>query len=603
MKKKIRRKKQGAKRKVDNALLNVITPFGMSFEKNKLSIGEVEGAVYGITRFAPTVPMGWLGKITNLPRSVVSIGFTPIDVSEFIEAVSRNIRFERGEALSSKDPLAVQRAENAALDGEEILLQVDRDGETVGHVNVMVLPTGIDEETFKRSSRRAQAVVNTLKCKMRVIPNLQKESFQQISPAYSSVPKIDDILNRVMPLSTLVGGLPFASSGFNDGQGYYFAKDGRGSLVIVDPWIRREDRTNSCFVIMGVPGTGKSTAIKHLILSEVMEGTRVMVIDPESEYGELTSNLNGDKIDAGGGRFGLINPLEIKHTPGADDDESEERSLARHMHTLEVFLTLLFKSLSDTDMAILKKTITELYQNFGISWETDTSEFKSSDFPTFSDLYSLLENKLETENSYIEVYKKLILLMHDITHGANSFLWNGHTSINATSSIVTLDTSLLQEMPDNVKRAQYFNILTYCWHEMSKDRTERMLLVCDEAYLMIDENVPQSLVYLRNAMKRSRKYEGGIAVISHSVVDFLSDSIKQYGQALLDTPCYKILMGSDGQNLRDMDRLYSLTEAEKDLLLAKRRKHALFMAGSKRLHVVFDLPDYKISMMGTAGGR
>ena len=47
-----------------------------------------------------------------------------------------------------------------------------------------------------------------------------------------------------------------------------------------------------------------------------------------------------------------------------------------------------------------------------------------------------------------------------------------------------------------------------------------MLLICDEAYLMIDQKVPQSLVYLRNVMKRARKYEGALAIISHSIVDF-----------------------------------------------------------------------------------
>ncbi len=96
------------------------------------------------------------------------------------------------------------------------------------------------------------------------------------------------------------------------------------------------------------------------------------------------------------------------------------------------------------------------------------------------------------------------------------------------------------------------------------------MLICDESYLMIDEKVPQSLVYLRNMMKRVRKHEGSLAVISHSVVDFLSDNIKQYGQALLDIPTYKILMGTDGQNLKETTRLYDLTEAEQDLLLAKK---------------------------------
>lgn len=70
------------------------------------------------------------------------------------------------------------------------------------------------------------------------------------------------------------------------------------------------------------------------------------------------------------------------------------------------------------------------------------------------------------------------------------------------------------------------------------------------------------MVYLRNMMKRARKYEAAVAIISHSVRDFLSESIRQYGQALLDVPCYKILMGTDGPNLKETRQLYDLTEAE-----------------------------------------
>ncbi len=77
------------------------------------------------------------------------------------------------------------------------------------------------------------------------------------------------------------------------------------SLVIVDTWKRGGDRTNSNFCVMGNSGVGKSTAIKHILLSEYMKGTRIIVIDPESEYRDLCQNLNGDWINAvgeGGGR-------------------------------------------------------------------------------------------------------------------------------------------------------------------------------------------------------------------------------------------------------------------------------------------------------------
>ena len=77
---------------------------------------------------------------------------------------------------------------------------------------------------------------------------------------------------------------------------------------------------------------------------------------------------------------------------------------------------------------------------------------------------------------------------------------NSQTSIKPHSKWICLDTHSLQNSSDKVIKTQYFNILTWAWEQMSIDRTERVLLVCDEAYLMIDNKVPQSLVFLRNCI-------------------------------------------------------------------------------------------------------
>ena len=138
---------------------------------------------------------------------------------------------------------------------------------------------------------------------------------------------------------------------------------------------------------------------------------------------------------------------------------------------------------------------------------------------------------------------------------------------------------------------------------MSCDRTERVMLFCDEAYLQIDPKVPQSLGFLYNVSKRDRKYEAGLAIISHGVVDFLDPSVKKYGQALLDNACYKIFFGSDGENLDNMKSVFKLTDAEEAMIAKKQRKHALLMIGSKRKYVEFDIPEYKFQYFGTAGGR
>lgn len=118
------------------------------------------------------------------------------------------------------------------------MLQIDREGETVELMSVSIMPIAKEEKDFRKVCRMAESIVSVMKCKMRVISNLQKEGFQHLSPSFPTNQKIEQILQKIVPLSTFVGGFPFASYGFNDGEGYYFAKDSNGGLVIVDTWKR-----------------------------------------------------------------------------------------------------------------------------------------------------------------------------------------------------------------------------------------------------------------------------------------------------------------------------------------------------------------------------
>ncbi|MFI3249936.1 MAG: type IV secretory system conjugative DNA transfer family protein [Eubacteriales bacterium] len=281
----MKEKKQALEEKdiLNNALLNVITPMGMEFTTNSVTIGEQTGKIYGINRYPQKTEIGWLSKITNIPNSFVTIGFEPVDNNTLISSISRSVVQQRGIAEGAKDPLSRQRAEKAADDGERIIMQVDREGETVGLMSIVIMPHTSDESKLKRILRAAESIVAGLKCKMRVLPNLQQECFRHIAPTFPTNKKIESILQRVVPLSTIIGGFPFASSGFHDGQGYYMGQDSSGGMVVVDPWKRGNDRTNTNFVIMGNSGTGKSTCIKHLLINEFAFGTKIIIIDPESE--------------------------------------------------------------------------------------------------------------------------------------------------------------------------------------------------------------------------------------------------------------------------------------------------------------------------------
>lgn len=597
------------KMKINETLINILAPTCIKFNKNDFDYGDNKARIYGIIKYPQQVRSGFFNSISNIPHTFVNYHFSPVDNQTLLDAMGRATKQQSETYLNSNDAI-IQKNSQIALENIDTLLEkMQRNNESMGEVSTMVMTYGKDNEDFEKNCRKVMGVIAGESCQSRALPNLQKQSFMNISPTHAPQNKINQIFGKIMPLSTFIGGFPFSTVGFNDGTGFFLAKDTSGSLIICNLWKRENDRINSNLVITGKPGSGKSTAMKHILLNEFAKGTKIIIIDPEREYKDMCHICGGDWVNLIGGK-NMINPFNFNITPkdigddGEDIDNTGLPDLARHVGQLETFLLLYDKSLEGEPMMMLKRIIYELYKKFNIDMTSKANELRPEQYPTFSDLFNLLNEKLKTTEGHDkEVITKLTHSLFDITEGADAFLWNGHTNINVNSDFIVFDTKDLQESSDNKKRAEYYNVITYIWNMIEKDRKEKVLFVCDESYLLIDTQIPQTLVFLRNVSKRIRKYEGGLCLITHDIEDFLNPSIKMYGQSLLSTACYKILFGTDGKNLEEETSLFNLTEAENELLYAQRRGHALFIAGTKKIHAHFIIDETELKYMGGAGGR
>lgn len=595
---------------LNQTLLNILSPIGgIEYRKNHLRIGDYYGRVFAITKYPSEVKIGWLEDIANIPNTICCLNISPTDKEILMNNISRGIRQNEAQIDSITDEIKRQRTEREIIDGQDLIRKIDQNGETVVYVTIAIMVIAGDLEELNRRSKLVSTRLAGMQMHGRVLMNLSRNTLKLMSPFSITDPVVKNIADRNMLESTWIGGLPFSSSGFNDGTRYYFARDTKGGIVILDLWKRGGDRTNSNVVIMGTAGVGKSTVAKHLILNEYMTNTKIICIDPEKEYKELTENLGEKWIDVGSGKGGIINPLQIKNVPIDDEDDFDKSrgmgAMALHFQTLRTFFKLLYPELNSIQIAILEEVLEELYNKFNITWETNIEGIPNDKFPIMTDLYNLLEKRIKSEKiaEKKEILEYLKSLIRGISIGAEKGLFNGYTSVQDNSDMVCFDTFSLQNASERVKKAQYFNILTYCWEIMSKDKTEKTMLVCDEAYLLIDPEVPQSLIFLRNVAKRCRKYEGSLVIISHSIVDFLDESVKMYGQAILDMATYKILMGTDGKNLEESTELFKLSESQSEFLYKKKRGLALFIIGSNRIFVRFDIFGIELEFAGKGGGR
>lgn len=592
-----------------SALQNLLTPVGgISFGVSKVTVGPVIGRIYGAMRFPSELNYGWAVDLMNNSDCITCITYYPGNAAELGDALARSIKTASVDAQSESNARRRKHYAKQAMDADQLIDELDFKNAPIGHVAILTMPFSDDEDKLEDVCRSVSNRFAKKRIRLKPLGNLQKDGYKQLSPYYPPQPLVEDVLKRIFPLESLMGGFPMTVNLYRDDHGSYFGRTMDGGVMSLNLLMRGRDRTNGNLVVTGETGQGKSTVIKHLLQTQYMNSVKIIIIDPEREFRYLCQRLNGTWLDVGGGSA-KVNPLQIRPVPIDDEDEEEnnrlyqanENAMALHIHTLDVFFKLYLPGLTDLQRALLKKALVKTYNLKGITWDTDVSQLGAEGFP----LISNLQNYLQTQAKEDPRCGDLALLLYDMAEGADSFLWNGYTNVDLSNDIIVLDTNLLINSSEEVRRAQYFNTLTMCWQVMAQDRTTPVLLVCDEAHILFDPVIPQTSMYMRNFAKRARKYEGALWVVTHSLVDLLSEQVKISGQAILDSSAYKLFFGTDGKNLEETASLFHLTDAEKSHLLSKHRGHALLQLGRQHVAVDFDknIPQYKMDLMGKGGGR
>ena len=196
----------------------------------------------------------------------------------------------------------------------------------------------------------------------------------------------------------------------------------------------------------------------------------------EREYIDLAGDpdVEGGVIDCAGGTTGRINPLQIRSSPkpevgeeweGDFYEKSEELSeMALHIQSLRAFFKLyLGEALTAGKRALLETLLIELYHKFDITWDTNVSQIPNDRFPIMSDLYDLGKEKLKQDTGISDRKKALLEeLLEDLqscAYGADRFIWNGPTTLEARTHFTVLDTSNLLDADENVQNAQFFNMV------------------------------------------------------------------------------------------------------------------------------------------------
>lgn len=122
--------------------------------------------------------------------------------------------------------------------------------------------------------------------------------------------------------------------------------------------------------------------------------------------------------------------------------------------------------------------------------------------------------------------------------------------------------TLIQAGNQRIINAQMFLMLKFVENEVRNHRLRtnntKITIAVDEAHLLIDRNNPISLHFMYQMVKRIRKYNGNIIIITQNINDFLGDeTIKKYSTAILNNCQYSLFFKLNSGDINDLNNLLS----------------------------------------------
>ena len=252
--------------------------------------------------------------------------------------------------------------------------------------------------------------------------------------------------------------------------------------------------------------------------------------------------------------------------------------------------------------------VQEHYKQYGIDERFDPRFATAKEYPTFTTLYEYISELYQAFDveAFPEFNKEdlqnILLQLRDVYDGSGAAIFNGHTNV-PNVDIINFQMQTLLNGSATRMAAVMFNILTWVMTRLVADPTQKQVLAIDEAYLMIDRQYPVLIKWLRNYMKRDRKYEGVCGLITQNLGDFNDPEIMHVTASLLQLPPHKFIF-----NLGDVDpelvkNMLDLEEHEIKIVSRLRKRQCLFKCGKdKYLMEVGTLP-YEKDLFGKAGGR
>ena len=587
-----------------------LAPKNLEFKPSEMVISDKHCCILTIISYPKMIGEGYLANLTQLGGVKIVIKHIPIAFSVLSKMLNKEIADMKARYQNERD---VTMQEQIRQDYESIENFVQMLASTQARIfdfQMHLLISADSHEELERKKVQVKNYLDAMGLRGIVLRFEQEKVLQSMLPIFEPN-DIEERIGTPIPSVTIAAMYPFIFDSIKDpGLSCLLGVDYSGGVILFNQFlyqIKKEfNRNNANMIILGTSGSGKSTAAKLLLRTNIRNGHKILVIDPEGELQEMTKLYGGDFIDLGkGGDFGMINPLEV--VLDADEDEMTEgvgyAILTRTLQTLKAFMKYYSPDIDEDTLTMFSEVVQDTYKRYKIDFNTDFSKIAAHDYPTFDDVYATIKGRLlsMTERTRErEVMEKLELKVRPLVKELR-YYFSGKTTIDTDADFIVFNIRELMNADANIRNALFFNILKYAWG-LSLDRTINTVLMVDEAHMLLADQNTLGAEFLARIQRRSRKYNTGTIIITQQPTDFAAPNVLIHGKAIFDNASYYLVMGLKKQAVDDLSKLIDLNDQEKDSIKRYSQGQALFVCGNRRMRINVIATQAELESFGGGGG-
>ncbi len=541
--------------------VDLISYDGLEEQTSYLQIGETFVRTLFISGYPYVASTGWLSMLINFNHNAdISYHIEQVDPLLALPKLNRKITelestkrtmLKAGKVIGSEitDPL------ESAM---ELKDKIQRGQEKLFQISIYITLTAESLPELNKLTTLLETVMSTR------LFYIKTAAFQQLEGLQSTLPRGENLLAQKRNLDSSSAALtfPFVSSELVQESGIlYGINRSNNSLVIVD----RFSLNNANSIVFAQSGSGKSYTAKVEILRQLMQGTKVIVIDPEREYKQLSSSVNGTYIKLSAKSKEKINPFDF-----AISSYSGENDLAEHIQDLTEIVALMVGGLNAEEKAVVDKALLQTYKDHGyVMYYTYTPKknrdprgrkVKKRSYPLLKDFYQTLKTMKQ---------KDLCNRLERFVKGSLSSVFDSQTNIELNNRLVIFDIKDLNESLRPIMMLVLANFV----HAQVKSHPQKRILLIDEGWILLQQE--ESARFISGLVRRARKYYLGVTIISQQANDFLS---QEYGRAIASQSSLRILMKQDTTTIKRVSEEFNLSEYEEHFLLTCDRGEALIIA-------------------------